>query len=443
MSDVNLNFVVNTYDATFTVENVDLTLTPNAVELGIYTGGYATAAGSSGQVQYNNGGILAGNSQMTFSPSTGLLNVTQANTSNLTTTNLTATTSNTSTLNVATLANLGSVANVKMLGGSSGQIVTTDGTGNLSFSPAVAAGANTQLQYNNNGYLTGLANVTFSGGNLRLGAIPNVKITGGTNGQVIKTDGAGNLYFGPSGGTPGGSNTQIQYNNNGNLSGVGVLTFNGSNLSITSNSVLKIGGGSSGQMLGTDGSGNLSWLTPPGGGNTAAGGSPTQLQYNNSGVLGGMANITFDNSSNVLTMGGNVDLTGTPKLHQGRESVYAVSPSTSVNIDILTNGAITWFTGIVGADFTLNLRGNSSTTFLSQINNYETATIVVVTNVGSTVHYNTAFSIDGTSQTVKWVNGLAPSAATIDPNSYVAYTYTITRTTFNSYVVLGSFTGYQ
>jgi hypothetical protein len=142
MSDVNLNFVVDTYDTTFTVENVDLTFTPNAVELGIYTGGYATAAGSSGQVQYNNSGILAGNSKMTFNPGTGLLNVVQANTSNITTTNLAATTANVSTLNISTLANLGGVANVKISGGSSGQILKTDGAGNISFTPAVAAGAN-------------------------------------------------------------------------------------------------------------------------------------------------------------------------------------------------------------------------------------------------------------------------------------------------------------
>lgn len=442
MSEVNLNFVVDTYDTTFTVENVDLTFTPNATELGIYTGGYATAAGSSGQVQYNNGGILAGNNKMTFTPGTGLLNVVQANTANLVTTNLSATTATISSANITTSANLGNVANIKISGGTDGQYLKTDGTGNLTFSPLSASGSSGQLQYNNGGYQTGLPNVTFVSGNLSLGSVANVKMSGGTNGQVVKTDGAGNLYFGPSGGTPGGSNTQIQYNNNGNLSGVSVMTFNGSKLSITSNTVVKIGGGVSGQMLGTDGTGNLFWLTPPGGSNTAAGGSPNQLQYNNAGVLGGMANITFDGTSNLLTLGGNVDFTGTPKLHQGRETVYAVTPSSTVNIDILNNGAITWFTGTVGSDFTLNLRGNSSTTFLSQIDNYQTVTIVVVTNVGSTVYYNTVFNIDGAAQTVKWVNGLAPASTTIDPNTMVAYTYTITRTTLSNFVVFGSFTGY-
>lgn len=56
-------------------------------------------------------------------------------------------------------------------------------------------GSNTQLQFNNNGNFGGIANVTFASGNLSLGGVANVKMTGGTNNQYLKTDGNGNLSF--------------------------------------------------------------------------------------------------------------------------------------------------------------------------------------------------------------------------------------------------------
>lgn len=44
-------------------------------------------------------------------------------------------------------------------------------------------------------------NVEFTGSNVSLGDIGNLHITGGSNGQAILTDGSGNLSFG-SGGIP-------------------------------------------------------------------------------------------------------------------------------------------------------------------------------------------------------------------------------------------------
>ena len=57
------------------------------------------------------------------------------------------------------------------------------------------AGSNTQLQYNNAGNFGGIAGTSYASGNLTLGNIANVKITGGTSAQFITTDGAGNLSF--------------------------------------------------------------------------------------------------------------------------------------------------------------------------------------------------------------------------------------------------------
>jgi hypothetical protein len=67
----------------------------------------------------------------------------------------------------------------------------------------VPGGNNTELQFNNNGTFGGISTVTYSGGNISLGAVSNVKITGGSIGQVLSTDGNGNLSWTTGGGSGG------------------------------------------------------------------------------------------------------------------------------------------------------------------------------------------------------------------------------------------------
>ena len=118
---------------------------------------------------------------------------------------------------------------------------------NANFQP-LAGGSPFQLQFNNAGVLGGVANTYYSAGNLLLGDVANIKITGGTNGYVLQTDGTGNLDWtamtgGGGNGTPGGSNTQIQYNDAGTFGGNSGFTFNEvtgnvaipGNLSVTGN----------------------------------------------------------------------------------------------------------------------------------------------------------------------------------------------------------------
>ena len=105
-----------------------------------------------------------------------------------------------SSLDVNGTANLGQVANVKILGGSNLQVLSTDGTGNLNWVTQTGGSGNpggntTELQFNDSGTFGGTPNVTFALGNLSLGNIANVKILGGSSNQVIQTDGSGNLTF--------------------------------------------------------------------------------------------------------------------------------------------------------------------------------------------------------------------------------------------------------
>ena len=154
-------------------------------------------------------------------------------------------------------------------------------------------GGNTgELQYNAGGVLNGVANTLYSAGNLTLGNVSNIKITGGTANFVLQTDGAGNLSW-----------TSIANSNYANFANVAY------NLNATSTSNVIIGGGVNGYVLQTDGVGNLSWTAQTGnggGGNGVPGGANTQVQYNDSGSFGGNSGFTFNEITGNLSVPGNI-----------------------------------------------------------------------------------------------------------------------------------------
>jgi hypothetical protein len=126
-------------------------------------------------------------------------------------------------------------------------------------------------------------NLDITAANVSLGPIANIHITGGTSGQAITTDGAGNLSFSAVTTTPAGSNTQIQFNDAGSYGANAGLTFNKTTTTLTANNFVAsatanlgavgnviITGGTSGQVLTTDGAGNLSFATASAGGGSNA-----------------------------------------------------------------------------------------------------------------------------------------------------------------------------
>lgn len=318
---------------------------------------YSTAAGgTTTQLQYNNNGYFAGIPTATYSNS---------------------------------ILSLGDASAVSIGGGVDGYYLQTDGSGNLSWAAGGGAGngnpggSNTQIQYNDAGLFGGSTSFTFNkstntvnlvnltaNGKVNLGSIANVSIGGGTNGYVLTTDGAGNLIWAAGGGgggngTPGGSNTQLQFNDGGNFAGAATVTYdkdtsilaiysaqiddlnantidtsvitvvgnvNTSNINVNTRanvtgtlratgninssgspniylgtvSNVHITGGVNGYVLTTDGLGNLSWQAGGGGGNGTPGGSNTQVQFNNNGVFGASPYFTFNNYTNTVQIGGNL-----------------------------------------------------------------------------------------------------------------------------------------
>ena len=141
---------------------------------------------------------------------------------------------------VTTVAGLNSVTSTTFVGSLTGTATsaTTAGTVTTNAQPNITStGTLTDLsvtgtlQVGTVGQLSVLGTVNTAGSsNVNLGNVANIHITGGTNGYVLSTDGAGNLSWsaggGGSNGVPGGSNTQIQYNDSGVFGGSSSLTFN-------------------------------------------------------------------------------------------------------------------------------------------------------------------------------------------------------------------------
>lgn len=230
MSDLTVTFTVSdNIQANLTVDNpltanltVDDPITANFYIEGVYVanGINANANGPANSVQYNNGGNLGGTSGFLFNA--------QTNTVSLSNTLITQTANanliNTANIQISNILNFtgsnavfSNINNLHIPGGQANQFLQTDGNAALSWANAVtnAAGNLFEIQFNSNGDFAGSANLKFdtdtntfttqniittgntdfSAGNTNLGSNANVRITGGTNNQVLSTNGTGNLSW--------------------------------------------------------------------------------------------------------------------------------------------------------------------------------------------------------------------------------------------------------
>ena len=147
------------------------------------------------------------------------------------------------------------------------------------------------------------------------------------------------------GGTPGGSDTQVQFNDGGAFGGDSGLTFDKTTNALTVGA--STGDGGSAQIFGDitldDGGVNtttLQMITPttdrtisfPDASGTVAlvAGSSGQVTYNSSGVQAGDSGLTYDDAAGALTVGGKTVTTDAP----------------IINLSQTWNNAATTFTGL-------------------------------------------------------------------------------------------------
>jgi hypothetical protein len=160
----------------------------------------------------------------------------------------------------------------------------------------------------------------------------------------------------------------------------------------------------------------------------------------------GMVTYTLDNDTfafwngsawtNLLTLPTGQTL-NRPVLTSPQEpaTVSATAATGTIQFDVVTQADL-FYTGNATANFTLNVRGNSSTTLNSILGTGVSQTIVFRNTNGATPYNMTALNIDGTGQTIRWQGGTAPSGG--NANSIDVYVFVITKTAANTYTVLGS-----
>ena len=146
--------------------------------------------------------------------------------------------------------------------------------------------------------------------------------------------------------------------------------------------------------------------------------------------------LEFYNGTTWATVGQDTTLTGV-LITSPREktTLLASSAGGTINFDQITQADL-FYTSNAGGNWTLNVKGNGSTSLNTVMSTGETTTIVFRSNQGATAYYMTALTIDGNAQTVKWQGGTAPTAG--NPSSTDVYTFAITKTGSATFTVLGS-----
>jgi len=307
------------------------------------------------------------------------------------------------------ITSVGTLTSVSVTGNATIGNVTTGGlltaTGNITGGNVTTAGK----------VSAGTLSVT---GTTNLGAVANVTITGGTNGQVLTTNGSNVLSWttvsgGGGNATPGGSNTQIQFNDAGTFNGNSGFTFN------------KTAGSLASPMIDTaliyhlNGTiiensdlthGPTAAVIVPSNGNTT---SPVQITntYGNIGITAGT------NSSNLQNWNFNND--GNFTLPNGTR-IGNIDGNNAVGVDVVANsqfmiqtndgnGFYGWFFNEHGS-MVVPATANSEATIQSYANNGNNGSFLrLVTDVNSSLLIGTSnnnhvvLNIDRKGANIRWI----------------------------------------
>ena len=192
--------------------------------------------------------------------------------------------------------------------------------------------------------------------------------------------------------------------------------------------------------------------TTPSSGDNSVNIATTAFVQSAVGTLGTMAS---QNANSVAITGGAIDgttvgastpstgtfttlnATSVPTL--GEKTTIVASPATgTINYDVITQSVL-YYTSNSTANWTINIRGNGSTTLNTLMAVGETRTITFLSSQNAGYYANT-IQIDGSTVTPYWQGGSAP---TIGASSGIdVYTFAIIKTASSTYTVLASVTNF-
>ena len=142
-------------------------------------------------------------------------------------------------------------------------------------------------------------------------------------------------------------------------------------------------------------------------------------------------------SANLGAFANNLNAQGTPVLPNAFEvaSVSATAATGTINYDLETQPVI-YYTASASANWTLNVRWNSTTSLNSILQTGQSVTLVFMVTQGATAYYQSALTIDGASVTPKWQGGTAPTAG--NASGVDVYVFAILKTGSAAYTVFAS-----
>ena len=261
---------------------------------------------------------------------------------------------------------------------------TTAGTVTVSAQPNITSHGNlTALQVGNTSS-TGTVNF-INTSNVSLGNIANLKVTGGSSGQVLQTDGTGNLSFVvPSVTSVANGTSNISLSTNGNIA----FNSNGVSNIMTVNGV----GGNSVNIA------NLLNMTPVG---TSASPSTTSINMNYGNI-----NNVYNINSVSYTVSGNLNVAGWTNIAQTQETIVPITASGATVTCNLATGSTFWCTGM-NQNFTVAFT-NVPTVANIAVN----VTLFLIQN-STTGYLATGVTINGYSALgagyLIWPNGVIPT----------------------------------
>jgi hypothetical protein len=309
----------------------------------------------------------------------------------------------------------------------------------------VPAGNVGDLQYKAvNGFAAIPSNTAnYTGNTLNLN-VTQTKISGGVNGYVLQTDGSGNISWttqtgGGGNGSPGGSNTQIQYNDGGVFGGSTGFTFNKTSNVVSMPGVLSVTGNINGTNANFSGNINAVTVTANLLGSATTAGTVTNNAQSNITSVGNLTDLTVVGTANLNNMVSNsIIVSGTTTVQQIKEKVTpnATGAFSTINYNLLDQ-AIVFHTANTVSNFTLNFRGNSTVTLNSLMSSNQSITCSFVTPNGPSAYAVTQVQIDGSNVTPKWSTLVTGTAVATD-----IYTFNIIKTAANTFSVFGSVVGY-
>jgi len=121
-------------------------------------------------------------------------------------------------------------------------------------------------------------------------------------------------------------------------------------------------------------------------------------------------------------------------------TVNGTGLASTVNFNVL-DAQVFYSTANATANWTLNVRGDGSTTLNSLLDANQSITVAVLAKQGATAYINDVVQVDGSNNTALWQGGAAPSAGNAD--SVDVYTYNILKTADATFTVLASQTQFK